>query len=175
MFLRYLAILSLFGAVCAFQFNLPSRSVACRASTLQRGPFRHLPALHVSEKENERSLNLFEGAESDNFNVFRKVTYGLLWTSLLYYVFQLSPGGSPQAAEVDGELIKTLVTTPFDGSVPAIFVFLFNSLGIIPAVYASLLLPYSKGQKLPALGFVGSRFVFVFVCVLFTVLIDVYV
>ena len=51
-----------------------------------------------------------------------------------------------------------MITAPFDGSISPIFVALFNSLGVLPAVYASLLLPGGKIQKVPALPFVIGSF-----------------
>jgi len=43
------------------------------------------------------------------------------------------------------------VNSPIFGSI-------FNALGILPAVYASLLLPGTKKQKVPGLAFVVSSF-----------------
>ncbi len=60
---------------------------------------------------------------------------------------------------MDLELIKKMVSTPFDGQGNALFTGIFNALGVLPAVYASLLLPGSKGQKIPALPFVLGSFV----------------
>jgi hypothetical protein len=81
-----------------------------------------------------------------------------LWAGLLGYVVLAAPGGSPEASAIDLELIKKIVSTPFDGTTNPIFVALFNSLGIIPAVLASLVLPGSKDQKVPALPFVILSF-----------------
>lgn len=87
-----------------------------------------------------------------------KGPYLALWGSFVLYAFALSPGGSPEAGAVDSSLIAEIISTPFDGQITPIFVALFNSLGIIPAIYASLLLPGAKEQKVPALPFVASSF-----------------
>ena len=46
----------------------------------------------------------------------------------------------------DAELVRGLVTAPFSGATNPIFEALFNSLGVVPAVYAALLLPGAKDQ-----------------------------
>jgi hypothetical protein len=56
-------------------------------------------------------------------------------------------------------MIQTIIQTPNDGTVTPVFSALFNSLGILPAVYASLLLPGANSkQKIPGLLFVISSF-----------------
>jgi hypothetical protein len=79
-----------------------------------------------------------------------KALYGFLWVALTTYAFGFSPGGSVEAAAADRELILKMITSPYDGTVSPLFVALFNALGIIPAVYAALLLPASKGQFVSA-------------------------
>merc|ERR1712146_441717 len=78
---------------------------------------------------------------------------------LLSYAAIFAPGGSPEATSYDLELIRTILSTPFDGTVSPVFIFIFNALGIIPAVLASLLLSGSKGQRIPAAPFVFGSFV----------------
>jgi len=82
-----------------------------------------------------------------------------LWAGLAFYTFTYAPGGSEAAKAVDMELIKSMISNPFYGSLNAIFTGVFNALGVLPAVYASLLLPGSKDQKVPALPFVLGSFV----------------
>ena len=67
--------------------------------------------------------------------------YGAVWAGLTYYAFNIAPGGSTEAAAMDLELAKKMITTPFDGSGSSIFAAVFNSLGVLPAVYGALLLP----------------------------------
>ena len=90
-----------------------------------------------------------------------RLAYLGLWLGLLIYAFSLAPGGSDASGIVDAEIIKTMISTPFEASNPSspVFTSIFNALGILPAVYASLLLPGSKlGQRLPALPFVLGSF-----------------
>ena len=89
----------------------------------------------------------------------KRATYTALLVGLLSYAAVLAPGSSPESAAYDMELIKTILSTPFDGTVSPVFVFIFNALGIIPAVLASLLLPGSKDQRIPAAPFVFGSFV----------------
>lgn len=102
------------------------------------------------EVSNEEQLQL-----QDNPN---KWIYATLWLALTTYAFTLAPGKGPDATALDQTLLKTMISTPFDGSVNAIFVTIFNALGVLPAVYASLLLPGSKSQPVPAIPFVASSF-----------------
>ena len=89
----------------------------------------------------------------------RRLAYFALWLSLVTYAFTISPGGSEAATAIDNQMIQTIIQTPNDGTVTPVFSALFNSLGILPAVYASLLLPgANKKQKIPGLLFVISSF-----------------
>lgn len=87
-----------------------------------------------------------------------RLLYGSVWVLLTIYAFNFAPGGSAAAAAIDLELAKKMISTPFDGSGSAIFAAVFNSLGILPAVYGALLLPGGKRQKIPALAFVTTMF-----------------
>lgn len=78
-----------------------------------------------------------------------RAVYLTLWIALAVYAFGLAPGGSSEAAARDTELIKQLILTPYNGHSNAIFVAIFNFLGIVPAVFAGLFLPGAKKQKLP--------------------------
>jgi hypothetical protein len=95
-----------------------------------------------------------------------RLVYALLWVSLLVYAFGIAPGGSPEAAAIDSTIIAKMISTPYDGTMNPIFVAIFNALGIVPAVLASLLLPGSgrlresegPSQRLPALPFIIGSF-----------------
>lgn len=87
-----------------------------------------------------------------------RLLYGAVWAVLTVYAFNFAPGGGEAAAAVDLELAKKMITTPFDGAGSAIFAAVFNSLGVLPAVYGALLLPGGKEQKIPAIAFVSSMF-----------------
>eukprot|EP01041_Mallomonas_annulata_P006715 gene6716-13609_t len=88
----------------------------------------------------------------------RKSLYLCLWIGLVGYTFGFSPGGSAESALVDNAIIQNMISTPFDGKFSPVFAAIFNYLGILPAIYASLLLPGSKDQKIPALPFIVSSF-----------------
>ena len=87
-----------------------------------------------------------------------RLLYGVVWTVLTIYAFNFAPGGGDAAASIDLELAKKMITTPFDGTGSAIFAAVFNSLGVLPAVYGALLLPGGKEQKIPAIAFVSAMF-----------------
>ena len=87
-----------------------------------------------------------------------RLLYGIVWIVLTIYAFNFAPGGSSTAAEIDLQLAKKMITTPFDGTGSAIFATIFNALGVLPAVYGALLLPGGKHQKIPALPFVAAMF-----------------
>eukprot|EP00466_Bigelowiella_natans_P018093 jgi/Bigna1/138529/aug1.45_g13237 len=71
----------------------------------------------------------------------------------------MSVGASGEGSDADIELLKALIASPFDGAINPIFVFVFNSLGIIPAVCNSDSDSGSSNQRpLPALPFVLSSF-----------------
>ena len=84
--------------------------------------------------------------------------YGAVWAGLTYYAFNIAPGGSTEAAAMDLELAKKMVTPPFDGSGSSIFAAVFDSLGVLPAVYGALLLPGGKQNKLPPIVPVSAMF-----------------
>lgn len=88
-----------------------------------------------------------------------RLLYALFWIGLSIYAFNFAPGAGAEAAARDADLAVKMISTPFDGDVSkAIFAGVFNSLGVLPAIYASLLLPGSKDQKVPALPFVLGSF-----------------
>lgn len=69
------------------------------------------------------------------------------WLGLGSTAVFVAPTGT---TEFDTELITSLISSPFSGTVNPIFEALFNSLGVVPAVYAALLLPGGKDQpRLP--------------------------
>lgn len=70
--------------------------------------------------------------------------------SITSYAFLLAPGSGEAARAVDMSLLKELIANPVSTTVTPFFVAIFNALGVMPAVYALLLLPGSRGQKLPA-------------------------
>jgi hypothetical protein len=86
----------------------------------------------------------------------RKLVYSAMWVSLTAYAFLLCPGGTPAAAAIDNDIIQIMIATPYDGQITPIFASIFNAFPIVSILYASLLLPGAKGQKLPTPLFVAS-------------------
>jgi hypothetical protein len=85
----------------------------------------------------------------ERVSLSKKILFLSLWAGFIGYAFFLSPGGTPEGSARDFELIKKLIYTPYDGTTNAIFVAIFNILGIIPFVFAALFIPGAKTQKLP--------------------------
>ena len=78
------------------------------------------------------------------------------WLGLGSFAAFGAPSGT---AAFDMELVTSLISAPFSGSVNPLFEALFNSLGIVPATYACLLMPGAKDQKpLPAALCIGASF-----------------
>lgn len=92
-----------------------------------------------------------------------RVLYFALWASFLGFAFLFAPGGdyystinplaieqgvtSASVAATDNVLLQKLISTPFDGQTNALFVAIFNALGILPATYSGLLLPGASKQS----------------------------
>ena len=82
-----------------------------------------------------------------------KLIFGLLWLGFVGYAFLLAPPDRSNTLQ----LIIDLSTGKWQGINPAI-VALFNLMGILPAIYACLMLIDGKTQKLPAGLFCGASF-----------------
>ena len=79
-----------------------------------------------------------------------------LWLGLGSVAALVAPKGT---ADFDAGLVTTLVSAPFSGAVNPIFEALFNSLGVVPAVYAALLLPGAKDQpRIPTVPPLAASF-----------------
>eukprot|EP00667_Euglena_gracilis_P016142 EG_transcript_16857 len=94
--------------------------------------------------------------QSPNSVTFRTVAILGLWAAFVAYAYLAAPGGSPEAQSRDLEVLTEVFATP--GKANAIFLAIFNCLGIMPACYAAVLLPGARGQRLPALPFVVGSF-----------------
>ena len=79
------------------------------------------------------------------------------WVALGSFATFGAPSGT---SAFDLELVKSLVSAPFTGAVNPLFEALFNSLGVVPATYACLMMPGAKGNKspFPAALCVGASF-----------------
>ncbi len=82
-----------------------------------------------------------------------RVLAGLLWLGLVVEAFGFAPAATPGT----GAMIWKMLTLQTQGVEPWVFA-IFNSLGIVPMVYACLLLPEPKRQKVAAWPFVGLSF-----------------
>ena len=85
----------------------------------------------------------------------RKIIFGLIWVSFISYAFLLAPSASPDTLD----LIINLSAGNWQEINPLV-VSLFNLMGILPAIYACLLLFDGRSQKIPAGIFVFGSFIF---------------
>ena len=67
-----------------------------------------------------------------------RVLTGAAWAAFIGYAALVAPKSAP---EVDAALVTQLITLPFSGAANYLFEAQFNALGVMPAVYASLLMP----------------------------------
>ncbi len=81
------------------------------------------------------------------------VGFGLLWLGLIGYAFVVAPPDSPDT----WALIQHLSTGQIAGINPLI-VTLFNLMGVLPMIYASVLAFDGRGQRLPAWPFMAGAF-----------------
>lgn len=95
------------------------------------------------------------GAEAGNTSGYISGVLLALWAALLGYVFLLAPNQTPT---IDAFVVQKLVglksEDPFQ--VNAVFSALFNAMGLYPLVYAALLIPGGRSNKLPAWPFVSA-------------------
>lgn len=82
-----------------------------------------------------------------------QIALWLLWAGFLLYAFLFAPPNQPDTLN----LIKDLSTGQWDGINPLV-VAVFNILGIVPLLYASVMLLDGRGQKVPALPFAAFSF-----------------
>lgn len=85
--------------------------------------------------------------------MLRKIGFSALWLGFVLYAFFLSPPDQPDTLD----LIQKVALGQFAGVNPLI-VALFNLMGILPMLYACVLLADGRGQKLPASPFVALTF-----------------
>lgn len=77
-----------------------------------------------------------------------------LWAGLISYAALGAPGHDAASQALDADLLNNIISNPVDLTVPPLFIAVFNAMGIWPAIYASLLWPGARDQKLPAAPFV---------------------
>jgi hypothetical protein len=160
-FLAVVAILSSQGFSFKANLNIYSKSVG-----EQKRLVRYINVeAYLSCRRSLLAANKADVNDSAEYSI-PKVQRGVYFAGavgLLLYALTLAPGGTPEAAAIDSTLIAKLISpSSYDGSVNALFVFLFNAFLIVPGVYAGLLLPASKKQCYPTLAFIAASFGFGF-------------
>ncbi|NBD34009.1 MAG: DUF2834 domain-containing protein [Cyanobacteria bacterium] len=85
--------------------------------------------------------------------MMKKIGFLFVWLGFIAYAFLLAPPEDPNTSE----LIQNLSAMEIEGINPLI-VSLFNLMGVLPLMYAPLLLIDGKGQKLVASPFVILSF-----------------
>ncbi len=83
----------------------------------------------------------------------RKIIFGLIWVSFISYAVCFAPSASPDTWDI----IANLSAGNWQEINPWV-VSLFNLMGVLPAVYACLLLFDGRSQKIPAWIFVVASF-----------------
>lgn len=82
-----------------------------------------------------------------------RISFWLLWLGFIAYAFLFAPPDSPDTLP----LIQNLSTGNWDGINPFVIA-LFNIMGVLPMLYACLLLIDGRGQKTRAFPFVIGSF-----------------
>ena len=85
--------------------------------------------------------------------MIKKIAFSLIWLGFLSYGFLLAPPDDPNTSQ----LIARLINFELEGINPLIIA-IFNLMGVLPLMYAPLLLMDGKGQKLPAWVFMIFSF-----------------
>ena len=129
----------------SLSFHLPVQKASYKLSIKQRN--YHTLKLTETNVSIEKKLTSHE-------SLF-KVLYASLWLAFTGYAFGLAPVGDPTFTQ---DVIQKVIAAPFDGNINPYFATIFNLLGVYPAMYASLLLPGSKNQSIPAPPFVFGSF-----------------
>ena len=133
-----------------------------RATTDRAGRMRAMTARGARRCATTRRASTPEAREASDgsFEWYRepqRVATACAWVALGSFATFGAPSGT---SAFDLELVKSLVSAPFTGAVNPLFEALFNSLGVVPATYACLMMPGAKGNKspFPAALCVGASF-----------------
>ncbi|HEY9645930.1 MAG TPA: DUF2834 domain-containing protein [Chroococcidiopsis sp.] len=93
------------------------------------------------------------GQQMNGQQMKKSIGFGLLWVGLIGYAFIVAPPDQPDT----WTLIQHLSTGQLAGINPLI-VTLFNVMGVLPMIYASVLVFDGRGQRLPAWPFMVGAF-----------------
>lgn len=77
--------------------------------------------------------------------MIKKIAFSIIWLGFISYAFLLAPPNNANTSE----LIEQLINFELEGINPLI-VAIFNLMGVLPLIYAPLLIIDGNGQKLPA-------------------------
>lgn len=77
--------------------------------------------------------------------MIKRIAFSIIWLGFISYAFLLAPPNNANTSE----LIEKLINFELEGINPLI-VAIFNLMGVLPLIYAPLLIIDGNGQKLPA-------------------------
>lgn len=158
---RYLVVLFSAFTTSSLAFTSPFSSKATRWSFPPHlAPSQPIQRASFSVNMVSKDIpNKIQKKEEEEPPFDRRLIYGSMWALLTGYTFLLPPSTS---TDLDNSLIQTCISSPFTGEISAIFVSIFNTFPVINIIYASLLLPATKKQSLPAPIFLIGQFAFGF-------------
>lgn len=87
----------------------------------------------------------------------RNAVYGKLWVLLVIFAFGLAPGSFGDPA--DTELLQKFIanpTSPSAAGVNELYYFIFNLFAVVPPALGALILPGSRGQRVPSWPFAAA-------------------
>lgn len=156
--MRVFALVSL-GAL----LGLDGRAAALKPVGLPRPALARLgasalrPAAMSRRPSTARAVLRLDASDETTSITPANVASVLAWVALVTFAFGFAPGevGAPGDADLVSRLIAN-PTSPIAGGVSPIFALVFNLFVPVPAMLAALLLPTSRGQRLPALPFVAA-------------------
>lgn len=163
------------GGAAAFFLQTPpavvSPSRSCRSPAAVPAAITPVRRLSTDANTKGRGLAPFKaqqqqqdggGADVPFFEqrgTLRPLFTGLVWLGFILYAIDFAPGAAEAARNADQKLLTDLIADPLAPSVTPLFAMIFNMLGILPFIYASLLLPGARDQKpVPAAPFCIASF-----------------
>ena len=134
------------------------RASMTQARAMTKDPIGTLPSRTVARSRSVVRCSAGKDQQSEfvPWTTPERLTLAAGWLALGSTAVFVAPTGT---SGFDTELITSLISSPFSGAVNPLFESLFNSLGVVPAVYAALLLPGGKDQpRLPPVPPIGLSF-----------------
>lgn len=125
--------------------------------------YHKILSLNVMNKPQEIAKSVSQAIEpgsSDNIypNPLR-IPYLATWMIFFIYAFSLSPPDSVEQTEYTTKVVQGIIEHPYDGTINPVFVAIFNFLGVLPAIYSSLLLSAGKKQSIWSTIFLYGSFI----------------